>query len=121
MMFSFIHQWGNKPINKTSFTILAIVLAVSIIFTGIVCFRFVLTIDEKFVIIKSIFYTHVKIPIDKIIECQYRTDCKPFMGSRIFSKKEIGKDLFRFYKASRKHKDEKRQNLPYCHQKRRNN
>ena len=64
MIFGYIHQWGNNPINMAGlifFGILWILVSALVLAS-----RFFLTIDDKFVILKSLILGTVTIDISQI-------------------------------------------------------
>ena len=63
MIFSYIHQWGNNPIDKAGLIILTVIwIIVSVLLFAI---RFILTIDDEFVKFKY-YGDAVKIHITQI-------------------------------------------------------
>ena len=62
MIFAYIHQWGNSPIDKAGLIILAIIWIAVCFFCG----RFKLIIDDKLVIFRSDIWTPVKIHLQQI-------------------------------------------------------
>jgi hypothetical protein len=64
VIFAYIHQWGNNPIDKAGLLIFSVIwIMVSVfLFTN----RFVLTIDDKFVIVKFGSWWDIKIHITQI-------------------------------------------------------
>jgi hypothetical protein len=64
MIFAYIHQWGNNPMNKTGLVIFSVIwIAVSIF---ILVERFILTIDDKFFVVTFGSYWDIKIHITQI-------------------------------------------------------
>ena len=49
MIFAYIHQWGNNPVNKTTLIIFGIIWIICSVL--VLSIRFILTIDDKFVVI----------------------------------------------------------------------
>jgi len=66
MLFSYFHQWGNRPLTKTGFIITATFMAIVIIICLCFCWRFILKIDDKFAIFRADLHVMFKIPIAKI-------------------------------------------------------
>jgi len=62
MVFAYIHQWGSRPITMTSLVALAALWVVVFLFAG----RFILKIDDEFVIFRSDLWLRCKIPITAI-------------------------------------------------------
>jgi hypothetical protein len=62
MIFGYINQWGNNPIDKAGLIITAIIWIVLLF----VLWRFILTIDDKFVIFRSDLWTPIKIYVSQI-------------------------------------------------------
>ena len=64
MIFAYIHQWGNNPVNKTGLVILGIIwISISPL---LLVNRFILTIDNEFVKFKLVSWGNVKIHITQI-------------------------------------------------------
>ena len=65
MIFAYIHQWGNNPVNKAALIILSVIwISISVLFFAE---RFILTIDDKFFVISgSSYWASVKIHITQI-------------------------------------------------------
>ena len=64
MIFSYIHQWGNSPIDKAGLIIFTIIWITVWFFGG----RFKLIIDDKLIIFRSDIWTPVKIHLKQIKE-----------------------------------------------------
>jgi hypothetical protein len=63
-IIAYIHQWGNNPVNEAALTILAIIwIMVSVL---LFAERFILTIDEKFIVVKFGSIWNIKIHISQI-------------------------------------------------------
>ena len=66
MIFAYIHQWGNNPVDKAGLIILTIIwIACSVL---VLSMRFILTIDDKYVVITfgSLSGGEIKIHISQI-------------------------------------------------------
>ena len=65
MIFAYIHQWGNNPVNKTVLIILGVIwISLSVFLPNS---RLILTIDDKFFVISgSSYWASVKIHITQI-------------------------------------------------------
>ena len=68
MIFAYIHQWGNNPINKTGLIIMGVIWIV----VSVLCifFRLIVTIDADFIKFKS-FNCDKKIHITQIKEVSF--------------------------------------------------
>ena len=64
LIFAYIHQWGNNPIDKAGLIIFGVIFF--IVSVVLFAYRFVLTIDNEFVKFKLISWGRVKIHITQI-------------------------------------------------------
>ena len=62
MIFAYIHQWGNSPVDKAALVIFTIINIVVILCLG----RIKVIIDDKFVVYRSDIWIPVRIPIMQI-------------------------------------------------------
>jgi hypothetical protein len=62
MIFAYIYQWGDKPIDKDSFIAVTVIWVVILVWIG----RFKVIINNNFAIFRSDVWTPVKIPINRI-------------------------------------------------------
>jgi len=62
MIFAYIHQWGNNPLNKSGFIIMSIIWFFVYIFLG----RFEVIIDDNYAVFRSDVWVPVIIPIAMI-------------------------------------------------------
>ena len=62
MIFAYIHQWGNNPIDKSGLIFIAIIWIAVLIFLG----RFKVIIDSNYAVFRSDVWVPVRIPIDTI-------------------------------------------------------
>ena len=88
LIFAYILQWGNNPIDKTGLIVMSIIWG----FTYILIGRFKVIIDDNLVIIKMDWYTFFKIPIAKIKSVNIERLKWAFLGGVYY-----GKNLERFH------------------------
>ena len=62
MIFAYIHQWGDKPIDKSGLIHISIIFLFVCLFIG----RFKVIINDKYAIFRSDIWIPVKIPISMI-------------------------------------------------------
>jgi len=62
MIFAYIHQWGNNPIDEAGLIIMSIIWFFIYIFLG----RFKVIIDNNYAVFRSDLWVPVKIPITAI-------------------------------------------------------
>ena len=62
MIFAYIHQWGNSPVDKAGLVIFALINIAVILCAG----RIKVIIDDKFVVYRSDIWIPVRIPIIQI-------------------------------------------------------
>ena len=62
MIFAYIHQWGDNPVTKPTLIIFAVVWIIILLHI----WRFILTVDDEFVIFRSTLWTMVRVPVTAI-------------------------------------------------------
>ena len=117
MIFAYIYQWGNNPTSKTTLVIFGIMFG----FISVLLFvmrRFSLTIDNKFIILKSYHLGTVNIQILQIKDVSVgqmsfsdhlhakRDECQDFTWKKIIIQTKGGK-IYQFaIKNAQKIKEE---------------
>ena len=66
MIFAYIHQWGNKPIDKTGLVNLGIIFAIVLILIWLACGRFTMKFYDKFALVRSFSWIWLEIPFKNI-------------------------------------------------------
>jgi ABC-type uncharacterized transport system permease subunit len=100
MTFSYIHQWGNRPLDKTGFIISGTIMAVVFIGSGLFGGRFIVKIDDKFVIFRTDFYIFCKIPIAQIKNINIERLDRVWLGGAFFSGKYTERIHFDFVRQA---------------------
>ena len=66
MIFAYIHKWGNNPVSKNSFVAMGICLALAYTYVIFGAGRFIIKIDDNFVIVRSDLHKMFKIKLVNI-------------------------------------------------------
>ena len=98
MTFSYIHQWGNRPLDKTGFIITGAIVSIIFIGCGFFGGRFIVRIDDRFATFRTDFYVFWKIPIIKIKNINIERLNRAWFGGAYFHVKNVERAYFDFVK-----------------------